>query len=401
MVQGAGGSGSAGTAGGERRHPVPGGGTGRRGRVRPAVGPLAGTLGRVAAIAATSTRRTLRRPLNLLWLLLVPLFFGVLVAGLFVRSDDVPVLAVVVEDRGPWVGPLLQGLEATPMTLRRLDREEAVARLHQGRERVVLWVPPGFSQSVAAGRPRVELWYGPRQEPGAEAARIRAVAAGLVTGTPAGPLPVEAVAPRPSVRPEDYELLRAVFGFYAMFALVTLITQAAALHQERSLGTLPRSLLAGATYGEVVAGHAVALFLIGALQAAAMLGATALLGAPWLAAGVPALALAVAASLVAACGVALAVAGFTQTPRQITAAGILVGTIAAMLGGAFWPLDVVPATLQEVARLSPVYWALDALREAFVFGGPGAPQLPAVAVLLLFGLVAGTAGVAGLRRWAP
>ena len=301
---------------------------------------------------------------------------------------------------GDEVGSLLRALEATPMQVRRLEREEAIARIHQGRERVVLWVPPDFSRSVDAGAPRLELWHGSRYEPGLEVARIRAVAAGLVTGTPAGTLPVAAVPPRPTVEPREYQLLRAVFGFYAMFALVTLITQAAALHRERALGTLSRTLVSGATYGEVVAGHAAALFLIGLLQAAAMLGVTALMGAPWLAAGLPALALAVVATLVAACGIALAAAGFTHTSQQIHAVATLVGTIAAMLGGAFWPLDVVPSALQEVARLSPVYWALDAVREAFVFGGPGAAQGPAVAVLFLVGLLAGTAGVMGLRRWA-
>ena len=353
---------------------------------------------RVVAIAVTTTRGTLRRPLNLLWLLIVPLFFGGVVASLFVPSGAPPRLAVVVEDQGPWVGPLLDGLSATPMDLQRLGREEALARLHQGRERVVLWVPDGFSRSVDAGVPRLEIWYGPRAEPGVEAARIRAVVAGLVTGKPAGPVPVVVEGPRPAAEPDRFPLLRTVFGFWAMFALVSLITQAAALHRERELGTLSRSLVAGATYGEVVAGHAGALFLIGLLQAAAMVGVTALAGAPWFAAGVPAIALPVGALLVAVCGIALAVAGFTRTSRQINAAGSLVGTLAAMLGGAFWPLDVVPVSLQEVARLSPVYWALDGLREAFVFGGPGAAQGPAVAVLVLMGVLAGTAGIIGLRR---
>lgn len=369
----------------------------RRGRW---VSEIRASAGRVAVVAATVTRRTVKRPLNLLWLLALPLFFAVLGAGLFAQSGQVPVLSVVVEDQGPWTDRLLRALEETPMDIRRVTRQEALARIQQGRERVVLWVPPDFSRSVEAGAPRLELWHGPRYEPGLETARIRAVAASLVTGTPAGALPVEAVPPRPTVAARDYPLLRAVFGFYAMFVLVTLITQAAALHQERQLGTLSRSLLAGATYGEVVAGHAVALFLIGLLQAAAMVGVTTLAGAPWLAAGWPALVLVVVAPLVAACGIALAVAGFTQTTRQINAAGTLVGTIAAMLGGAFWPLDVVPPALKQVARLSPVYWALDALREAFVFGGPGAAQLPAVAVLVLMGVMAGTAGIMGLRRWA-
>lgn len=355
---------------------------------------------RVAAIAITVVRRTLRRPLNLLWLLAVPLFFAVPAASLFLQSGEPPVLAVVVEDRGPWVQPLLRDLEATPMRLRHLSRDEATTRLQQGRDRLVLLVPEGFSASVDAGSPRLEFWHGPRYEPGMEVARIRAVAAGLVTGQQAGPLPVEVVGPRPQADPDDYPFVRTVFGFYAMFALESLISQAAALHGERAQGTLARTLAAGTSYAEVVAGHAVALFLIGLLQAGAMLGCTALMGAPWLAAGLPALLLTVLGTLVAACGIALAVAGTTRTQRQITAAATLLGTTAAMIGGAFWPLEVVPPALQEVARLSPVYWALDALREAFAFGGPGAAQLPALAVLLLVGLVAGAVGALGLRRWA-
>ncbi|MBX6376989.1 MAG: ABC transporter permease [Clostridia bacterium] len=354
---------------------------------------------RIWTVAATAAWRTYGRPVNLLWILAVPLFFALPVASLFSHAGT-PSVAVVDEDGGPVAGAFLEGLRATPLKVRLIPRQEAEARLASQRDPVVLVLPPDFSASVAAGKPHLELLHGPRYEPGMVVERARAVAAALVTGKPLAELPVTLEPPRAAADPRRYPFLLAVFGVYAMFALSTLMNQAAGLQRERELGTFSRMLALGVSYGEILAGRALALVLVGVIQAAVLLGVTGALGAPWLAAGFPALALSVLATLVAACGWALAVGAITRTPAQVTNLSALVATAAGMLGGAFWPLDVAPAAVQQVGHLSPVYWAMESVREAFVYGGPAAGQVEALAVLLLMGALGAAVGVTGLRRWA-
>lgn len=355
---------------------------------------------RVWTLALADVLRTYRRPVNLLWIVVLPLVFAVGVGSLFSTMGDPPSVLVVDEDGGALVQTFLERLEAVPLRVRRVARQEAEEFLASGRERAALVLPPGFSAAVAAGRPQLEVLHGPSYEPGLAERAAQAVAASLASGGPAPELPVRLEPPRPAADPDRYPFLRMSFGLYAMFALATAMNQAAGLHRDRELGIVGRVLALGVPYGEILAGRALALGLAGAIQAAVILGATGALGAPWLAAGVPALLVAVGATLFAACGSAMALAGVTRTAAQVTNAAALASTAAAMLGGAFWPLDVVPAAVQQVGRLSPVYWAVDAVRQAFAHAGPLAGQAESVAVLVLMGLLGIAVGVVGLRRWA-
>lgn len=358
-------------------------------------------LKRVWTIAATALWRGHRRPVNVLLGIGLPLFFGVVVSSLFAGTGDGTRAVVVDLHGGPAAQAFVKGLEATPMQVSRSTRADAEEQLAAARIPVAVVLPEDFSASVAAGHPHLELLHGPTYEPGGLVERrARALAAFLATGRAAPELPVRTVPPRDTVDADRYPYLRIVFGFYAMFALSTLMHQAYELHEERENGTLARMLALGVPFAEVVAGRALALLLEGAVQGAVMIGATAALGAPWLGAGLPALALSVVATLVCASGLALAVAGVTRTAAQVNNVAVLGSTAAAMLGGAFWPLDVVPAFVQKVGHLSPVYWAVDSLREAFAFGGPIVGQAQALAVLVLMGALGAAVGVTGLRRLA-
>jgi len=69
----------------------------------------------------------------------------------------------------------------------------------------------------------------------------------------------------------------------------------------------------------------------------------------------------------------------------------------AMAGGAFFPLEIAPAALQQLARINPVYWAVEALVGGMIFDGVASQFVP-LSVLILVGVMSMIIGVQGLRR---
>ena len=63
---------------------------------------------------------------------------------------------------------------------------------------------------------------------------------------------------------------------------------------------------------------------------------------------------------------------------------VLASSIMAALGGCWWPLEIVPATLQVVAHFVPTGWAMEALHQLISFGGGWETVLPKLGVLALF-----------------
>ena len=70
--------------------------------------------------------------------------------------------------------------------------------------------------------------------------------------------------------------------------------------------------------------------------------------------------------LFAALGVA--VAAFTIVFKQVTAVLGLVSTGLALLGGVYFPIEVLPEPLETIAEWLPFTWALDVLRAALLGG---------------------------------
>jgi ABC-type multidrug transport system permease subunit len=53
------------------------------------------------------------------------------------------------------------------------------------------------------------------------------------------------------------------------------------------------------------------------------------------------------------------------------------------LGGCWWPLEIVPSPMREVAFAFPTGWAMDGLHKVMVFGHGAGAVLPNVAALLV------------------
>jgi len=87
-----------------------------------------------------------------------------------------------------------------------------------------------------------------------------------------------------------------------------------------------------------------------------------------------------------ATGVGLVISSFAKTEEQFMPMAMLVSLPSMFLAGAFFPIQTMPAMLQGLAKVLPIYYAGDALRGVMVKGFSLMQVLPDVIFLLLFAL---------------
>ncbi|MCI0698291.1 ABC transporter permease [candidate division KSB1 bacterium] len=86
----------------------------------------------------------------------------------------------------------------------------------------------------------------------------------------------------------------------------------------------------------------------------------------------------------AATGLALMLTTFVKTEMQASSITTLLSLTLAPLGGAWWPLDIVPAWMHIAGHISPIAWAMDAYN-ALIFRDAGLDGV-VLPVLVLLGM---------------
>jgi ABC-2 type transport system permease protein len=240
---------------------------------------------------------------------------------------------------------------------------------------------------------------------------------GAVTGPrnaerPAGPVVMEATAAGPVVvvvesageappQPATADgFSQSSPGMLVTFGLVSIMSGAITLLLERQTGTLRRLLTAPLTRSAVMGGKLLGVMAAGVLQAAILIVAGALLfKVEW--GGSPvALAVMVVAFVFSVAGLGIAIAGFARTYAQANALSQILTYSTAALGGAWWPIEIVPDWMERVAMITPVYWAMQGFQDIIVRGEGLAAVLPDAAVLCAMGAVFLALGLSRFRHLA-
>jgi ABC-2 type transport system permease protein len=185
-----------------------------------------------------------------------------------------------------------------------------------------------------------------------------------------------------------YQLL--VPSYTVMFAFFLVLTVGWLFVGERRQGTLKRLRAAPLSRGQIVLGKMIPCLLLSVAQGLLLLGAGRLVfGMSW--GPDPAWLLPVVLSTsLAAMGLALLVAALARTETQVAIYGtLLVLVLAGVSGCLMGDRALMPERMQEISRLTPHAWALDAYRQ--LLANPAAPDLVLVAqacgVLTAFGVL--------------
>lgn len=296
------------------------------------------------------------------------------------------------------------------------DADELRQRVASGEIRAAWVIPRGFGQAVLEGtEAQIEVVGSvdaaiSTEIAGAiarsfaadlsEAQLAAAVAAGLGLGDPvvfaaASRAGAEAVVLE-DVSAATKELSGTTFfsaGMAVFFLFFTVQFGVSSLIEERTIGTMPRLLAAPISRMSIVAGKAIASFVIGLGAMIVLATATSVLvGARW---GDPlGVGILMVCGVLAALGIMGLIATFATGPEQAASMQSIVAVVLGLLGGSFFPISQGPGFLANLSLLTPHAWFLRGLGDLAAGGGP-LEILGPVAALLLFSVL--TMGVAAAR----
>ena len=189
-------------------------------------------------------------------------------------------------------------------------------------------------------------------------------------------------------------------GITVMFVMVSILGLTQSLAEERMMGILQRVGMMPISRSQLLGGKLLSTYLLGLLQFAVLLVFGVLLGVGF--GNAPSAVILVAGSYtLAITAMALALATLARTPQQASGIATFAYMVLAPLGGAWWPLAVVPGWMRALGHLSPVAWCLDALNALVMFQGTVADVLQPAGVLLLFAVALFVFGVKKLDYHQP
>ncbi|MBL7771068.1 MAG: ABC transporter permease [Flavipsychrobacter sp.] len=181
---------------------------------------------------------------------------------------------------------------------------------------------------------------------------------------------------------------------WALFGLFFIIIPIAGnFIREREDGSLMRIKMIPGSYYSILLGKLGFYIVLGMLQFFVMLAAGALvmpiLGLDSLQIGNAFGSLFLAVLVIAATATAYGVliGSIFQTPNQALPFGAISIVILSAIGGVWVPVEILPAGLQQLANLSPLHWALDAINELFLRSGSIMTVWKQLIILLLFALL--------------
>lgn len=177
---------------------------------------------------------------------------------------------------------------------------------------------------------------------------------------------------------------QSIPGSLVMFTLTILLTGGGVpLVQERKRGLLRRLASAPLSRAELVFGKALSRLCMAAVQIlfGVLLGAYAF-GLDW---GpdrmMLALVLAAWGGLCAMVG--LLVGNLARSEGQAVGLGVAGSLVLAALGGCWWPIEITPAWMQQLAACLPTGWTMHAIHQLVTFQNGAASALGDLAALLV------------------
>ena len=382
---------------------------------------------RLAWVCAIKDLRRLRRDPALLVLWIgIPAFVSLLLVLVFGRSDIVPRGTLLVADEDGslvsslFTGAFSQGPLGEMLSVEKVSLPEGEKRIGRGQGSALLHIPKGFGDAVLAGTPtRLKLVTNPSQtilpdvvketvailaegafyvqtlagdrlreltrgEPPSELQVTQAAVAFNRLGTAVSgylnPLRIEFATQIVATERQDTSRLPAAFLRTMVFMSVLFLALgfSAEMWKEKRQGTLKRLLVTPAPVGSFMLGRILALAVILLVMASGGLAA----GSLFVQASPARLGLAILFLVVSGLGIYLLFQLAVMYAPTERAAAILANLLMfplAMVGGSFFPFELMPDWMASIGRLTPNGWSVTQLG-VLLEGRPGVAD-----VALMFG----------------
>jgi len=257
-------------------------------------------------------------------------------------------------------------------------------------QNIVTNVVDQLVKSQFAGTSAVSQVYSVCSQPGnhcapgtIDAATI-AQAVGNASAKAAQTAQVAALTAGQAIKINTFDL--AVPGYAIFFALFSINAAAATILQEKEDGTFRRLLIAPVQKYALLGGKLLAQFLLVLAQLTVLFTIGYFVFHLHIGSLPAVIALLIGASF-AATGLGILLVSLVKTRRQLNPIVTLVTLLTSAIGGAWWPLWIEPAWMQQVAKIGLTAWAMEGLNGVMIFGKDFMGVLPDVLGLLGYGLI--------------
>lgn len=356
------------------------------------------TLRRILHVAANDLRIMVSDKVFFFWTLAFPVLFIVLFAVVFKAGDNAPDeagIVVVNQDQGRWGAYFIDKIRTPGVAVTVADKEpETYDRL--------LVLPPEFSARIEARRDQALALKKRENASARAAARVetrlyQAIARTLselilygdgdltkfLDGHPEfrDIVLVESRFPAKTVTvvPSGYD--HTIPGTTIQFIMMmVMIYGGISVMEDRKKGILGRLLFSPLSPGGLFRAKLLGRWLMGLLQAL-MLFTIGRIFVGLNLGNVPLALLVIAVFALAMSALSVFIGSVCSKEDLIIGLSVLLANLFAALGGCWWPNEIVPPAVRTVARISPAYWAMDALHKLTFFRGGFADVAPALAVL--------------------
>lgn len=384
-------------------------------------------MGRIWSISIFEIARVYKKPSSYVLMFVMPLIFTFLFAG--VGGTQVATkfkIALVDYDQTAVSQQLVEKIaQDEVLEIKLIEQSEAEKQLRNKSISGIVTIPAGFAEQILSGeKSEVTFQHGP--DLGAAGSirqmidnamvqiAIKAKASHLVnpnsnesdlmtsyqnmsTVLAANLITIDAknISKGKQLDRSNNQSERLV-GFVILFLMITLTIVTGKILEARKIGVWYRLLSTPSSRFNIMSGYMLSFFLIGWLQFAILMTASHFIfGTVW--GNLLAQFCLVSALLLCAIGLGLMVAGFVKTAEQQMLFGIIIISPTCMLGGVYWPIELVPDFMQKIALFVPQYWAMEGFKTIMAHGGTLSDVSGSVGILLGFAAIFMTLGISRVR----
>ena len=389
-------------------------------------------------VAANELLLLVKDKMALVWMVVLPLGITVIAGfafGSFGGGEEglVVSLPVVDQDGGEMASTVVDILsQAENLRVEtQYDGEDARQLVVSGKRAGALVIPSGFSAAITSGEQSdIELIVAPGGEVGPLLeGMVRGITGGFSNvqiavevaidevqrATGRYDLDHDGIAARvadavrlrtadPPVRAQvttvgssdgqEFDVFdQAVPGYAVMFAMFAVLSAAGGILEEKERGTLKRLLVAPVPKSSLLGGKLLAQFVMGVAQVVLMFAFGALVCDVDLGASSLGLLLITLATCWATTSLGVLLIAVVKSRKQVHPITTLVILGSSAIGGAWFPLFLMPEAVQRVARITLVAWAMDGYNRLIILGGSLRDVWVDIGVLLLYGVVCFAVGL--------
>lgn len=183
-------------------------------------------------------------------------------------------------------------------------------------------------------------------------------------------------------------------GQLVTWVFIALVSLSGSMAFERQQGTLRRLLVSPTSRLTYFVATILGAVLIAMVQVTLLMTFGALvLDAPWLDRPLPTFLLLLVFTF-AAGGLGAFLGSLVRTEGQASGISTAVGMIFALLSGAWFPIELFPKVMQNVAKIFPTYWAVQGLKDILIINKPMMDILPTIGILMGFAVLFLSLGLA-------